>query len=333
MPPKANKRVLVTGASGFVGACLSRRLLASGAEVHVLLREQSNRWRLEEVLRRLVVHQVDLLDRELLQRVLVKVRPEIIFHCAIYGGLPSQELTSRIMQTNVLGTLNLLEGLMDVDYECLIHMGSSSEYGLKGRAMRENDPLEPVSVYGVSKAASTLLCQSMARRFGRPIVTLRLFSPFGCFEEPSRLIPSVIRQSLQGVAPQVTDGTAVRDFTFIEDAVDLSLLVGMARPVRPEVFNVGTGTQHSVREVVEKIVALIGSQVAPRWGSVPARGLEPQVWQADISKVHRAFGWSPRFTLEEGLRQTIEWQARRLATEAVGDLLAPAIAKKTVERK
>jgi nucleoside-diphosphate-sugar epimerase len=322
MSPNATKRVLVTGASGFIGACLSRSLLDRGAEVHVLLRAQSNCWRLEDILCHLVVHEADLLDREPLQKVLNQTRPEIIFHCAIYGGLPSQELPSRIMQTNVLGTLNLLEGLADVDYECLVHMGSSSEYGLKGEAMWEGDSLEPVNVYGVSKAASTLLCQSMARRLGRPIVTLRLFSPFGCFEEPTRLIPSVIRQCLQRVAPQVTDGTAVRDFIFIEDVVDFCLLVGLGRPVRPDVFNVGSGTQHSVREVVEKIVAISGTKVSPKWGALPVRPHEPTMWVADISKAKKLYGWEPKHSLEQGLRLTIEWQRRQLGAKVLDNPLS-----------
>ena len=311
--PYAGRKVLVTGATGFVGACLTRRLVEHSADVHILTRPSSNRWRIRDLMSNLYVYEVDLRDAGPLKAILTRIRPEVTFHCATYGGLPVQQDATQIMETNVFGTWNLLAGLASVGCGCLIQMGSSSEYGLKSHPMREDDSLEPVSVYGASKAATSLLCQAMAHQGNFPAVTLRLFSPFGYYEEPTRLVPYVIDRCLRGLEPALTDGTAVRDFTFVEDVIDACLLVGSRNPICSGVFNVATGMQHSVRDIVDKIVVLSGARVTPKWGVLPPRPLEPTTWVADISKVKQVFGWFPKYTVDEGLHLTIEWHRRRLA--------------------
>lgn len=322
-----NKQVLVTGAAGFVGACLTRRLLDIGAEVHILTRERSDRWRLHGVENQLHDHRVDLLDKEKLKRIVAEVRPRIVFHLAAHGGYPFQVDTDRILQANLLGTANLIEALSGIDYECLVHAGSSSEYGLNRHPMFEEDVLEPISAYAVSKAASTLLCQALARTRDQPLITLRLFSVYGYYEEPSRMIPSVIDQCLRRVDPVLGPGTQVRDFVFVDDVLHLFLAVGLARPVRPEIVNVGSGIQRTVREVVEKIVAVSGAKVFPKWGALAVRPFEPTMWVANISKAKNLYHWEPMFSLDEGLRLTIDWQRQRLASEVVDNTLAGGSSK------
>jgi nucleoside-diphosphate-sugar epimerase len=257
-------------------------------------------------------HHADLLDIEKLRSVVEEIRPDIIFHCAAHGGYPFQRDSDHIIHTNFRGTLNLLDALRDIDFQCLVHTGSSSEYGHKSHPMSEDDLLEPLSVYGVSKAASTLLCRAVARTQQRPIVTLRLFSVYGHFEEPSRLIPYTIDTCLRGVNPELTDGTPVRDFVFVEDVVDLCVMAGLHRPVYPEIFNVGSGIQRTVREVVDTIIALTGSRVTARWGALSRRPFEPTTWVAEVSRAKQVFGWSPRYDLAAGLGSTIDWQRERL---------------------
>jgi nucleoside-diphosphate-sugar epimerase len=312
LAPYRNKRVMITGATGFVGACLAWRLAELGAEVHATLREQVNTWRLDGLHGRIVEHRLDLRNAELSAQVLRRVQPNIVFHCAAHGSYPFQHDARAIFESNAIGTVNLLAALGEIDFECLVHTGSSSEYGLKGRPMAETDLLEPLGAYAVSKAASTLFCQSVARISGQPLVTLRLFSVYGFYEEPSRLIPYAIDCCLRGRDPILSAGTQVRDFVFIEDVVDACLIAGITRPVPAEIVNVGSGVECTIREVVEAIVELSGSRVTPRWGALPVRPLEPRTWVADTSKAKRLFGWSAKRSLREGLAQTIAWQRKRL---------------------
>jgi len=305
---------LITGATGFIGANLARRLIKEGAEVHILTRKQSNRWRLQDILQKVHEHRVDLRDYERLCKVVQDIRPKFIFHCATYGGYPFQEEENKIIETNILGTINLLRALSDIDYRCFVNTGSSSEYGIKSKPMLEKDLLEPVNTYGASKAAATLFCQALATREKRPIVTLRLFSPYGPYEEPTRLIPAVIISCLRNENPRLSSPHGMRDFNFVEDIVDAYLKVIETPNIAGEIFNIGCGEQHSVGEVVDTIIKLSGRKVKPIWGNVSPRPNEPSIWQADISKAKELLGWHPRYGLREGLSKTIEWFEGNLKT-------------------
>jgi len=308
----ADARVLVTGATGFVSANLTRRLLQEGANVHLLLRDQSDPWRLADVLDRVQIHRADLREATRLADVMSAVKPDLIYHCAAFGGYPGETDFDAIVDTNLRGTINLLQAVSRHSYRCVVHAGSSSEYGMKSAPMKEDDILEPITPYGVTKAAATLYCQMTARATAKPIVTARLFSPYGPYEESGRLIPSVIRACLLGEDPEVTEGRQVRDFVFIDDVVDCLLRLPDAGLRPGEILNVGSGRQTSVRDVVQRIVELTGTSARPRWGTAAPRPYETTTWVADLSKVRSLVGWQPMTDLDEGLRQTIAWFSEHL---------------------
>ena len=299
--------VLITGSTGFIGANLVRRFLKIGAEVHILTRTTSNKWRINDIFKDVNEYCVDLLDYEKLASIVLDIAPEIIVHTAVYGGYPLQKDIKEIIETNFIGTVNLVNACKKVDFELFVNTGSSSEYGIKSKPMTEEDILEPVDDYGVSKAAATLYCQAVARREKIPVVTLRLFSPYGYYEEPARLIPAVVTSCLKGRNPEVSSPNSVRDFIFIEDVMDAYMKVTKTSDISGGIFNIGYGEQHSVREVVNMIVELTGNNVRPEWGSVPKRAIEPNVWQADITKAKDVFKWEPKYSLEKGLAKTVKW--------------------------
>ncbi len=305
-------RILVTGATGFVGACLTRRLVELGHDVRIFTRRDSDCWRIADLLPRLENHQLDLREQSAVEAAVTGIRPEAVCHLATFGGFSFQQDTAAIMGANLLGTVNLLQASAKVGFRCFINTGSSSEYGLKSAAMRETNLLEPLGDYGVSKAAATLFCRSEALQKGLPVVTLRLFSPYGPWDDPRRLIPYVIREILLHNSPLLTTPASVRDYIYIDDVVDLYLLL-LERPVAGgAIFNAGSGEQYSIGDVVGLLREMAGNGVEPLWGSKVSARPEPAVWRAEIDKVQSELGWQPRTGLREGLAATVAWMREHL---------------------
>jgi len=304
-------KVLVTGTTGFVGSCLSRRLLEMGYEVHSFKRTLSNPWRLVDIRRNIVEHVVDLRDADAVGRVVERIRPQVIYHCATYGGFADQKDTTAIFESNVLGTVNLLKACERVGFDYFVNTGSSSEYGIKFHPMDERDALEPNGDYGVSKAAATLFCKSEGISKQLPIVTLRLFSPYGPWDDPRRLIPYVIKSFLRNEVPQLTLPTSVRDFIFIEDILDAYIAV-VKKPFLGEVFNIGSGTQSSLGEVVTIVKDLLHTSTEPAWGAVSKQRQEPCLWVAQNNKARNNIEWDPSTSLKSGLQRTEVWMQNNL---------------------
>jgi nucleoside-diphosphate-sugar epimerase len=300
-------KVLVTGATGFVGACLTRRLVDAGYDVHLFTRRESDRWRITDLLGRVREHDVDLRDRSSVEKAVNVISPNIICHLATYGGFASQRESTAIYEVNFLGTVNLLRACEQTGFDLFINTGSSSEYGIKSQPMRENDFLEPVGDYGVSKAATALFCSAEARGKDLPVVTLRLFSPFGPWDDPKRLIPLVIKNFLRGEIPRLSTPTSVRDYVFIDDVVNSYLRLIENPYMRGEIFNIGSGQQYAIGDVVRQIAALIGTDVVPRWGTASPQRKEPACWVADRAKAEQLLGWRPETSLHAGLEKTITW--------------------------
>lgn len=300
-------KVLVTGATGFVGACLTRRLVGLGHDVHILIRHESPLWRISDILSSCSVHFVDLRDSVGLERCVSAIRPSVVCHQATYGGFAAQRDSDAIIATNFLGTVNLLRASEKAGFDCFINTGSSSEYGFKQTAMKESDFLEPIGDYGVAKAAATMFCSSEALLKKLPVVTLRIFSPYGAWDDPSRFVPTVATALLRGESPELSTPASVRDYIFIDDVIDLYLRI-MAGPILPgAVFNAGSGTQHSLGDLVNCLTSIIDNGVQPKWGARPVMRPEPTCWVADMGEVAATFGWHPPTPLREGLVRTVAW--------------------------
>lgn len=300
-------KILVTGATGFVGACLTRALLTAGNEVNIFTREKSNTWRLNDVLGNVNNYKVDLRDQNSVESAIATIKPKIIYHCAVYGGFSFQRDTKAIIESNLLGTINLLNACVKTDFDYFINTGSSSEYGIKKHPMKEIDILEPIGDYAVTKAAATLYCQSEALQKKLPIVNLRLFSPYGPWDDPNRFIPYVIKSLLIGEKPQLANPLSVRDYVYIDDVIDLYLNIIKTKIACGSIYNLGTGIQHSIGEVVSKISENMEIDVEPEWGKFQTNKLEPQNWSADIDKTRSELNWNPIFTLDNGIHKTISW--------------------------
>jgi nucleoside-diphosphate-sugar epimerase len=304
-------RILVTGAAGFVGAAAVHALLSRGETVHALVRPGSRPWRLAKVAGDLHLHSVDLTDSQAVPRVVAAVRPSVVLHLAAHGAYESQAEAGRILGTNVLGTLHLLEAAVTSGVDLFVNAGSSSEYGFKAEPMRETDRLEPNSVYAIGKAAQTHLCALFARKYPQmAIATLRLFSVYGPWEEPTRLIPTVIRRARTGLPLEMVAPEVARDFVFIGDVLRALLAFDRLRRASGEVINVCSGAEITLRDVVGAVQDLFGHRSEVVWGGMPARQWDTTRWVGDRSRAARVLDWEPSVGLREGLARTAEWIAQ-----------------------
>jgi UDP-glucose 4-epimerase len=303
----APKRVLLTGATGFVGANLARRLLSDGHEVHVLARPGRDQWRLEEIRQALVVHDVDLVVAEAVDEAVAQTDPEWVFHLAAYGAYSTQDDLGQAVQTNVMGTLNLVRACCQRGVAAIVNAGSSSEYGLKDHAPLESELPEPNSDYAATKASATIMSSHLARSRGVPLTTLRLYSVYGPFEEPTRLIPALVLCGLRSTLPPLVSPDVARDFVYVDDVTEAFVLAAKQPPGgEGRVYNVATGTQTTVRQAVDAIRRLLPIEVDAKWGSMPDRHWDTNVWVGESGLIREELGWKPR-SFHEGLRLTVDW--------------------------
>jgi nucleoside-diphosphate-sugar epimerase len=302
------KRAIVTGATGFVGANLARRLLQDGHEIHLLVRSGYSPWRIKAIRDDVCLHEVYLGDEEAVANVVGSIHPDWVFHLAAYGAYSWQTDVRQMVQTNIIGTINLVQACLQTGFEAFINTGSSSEYGFKDHAPSEKEWLEPNSDYAVTKASATLFCRYMAQALNVRLVTLRLYSVYGPYEEPTRLIPTLIIRGLRGELPPLVNPNVARDYVYVEDVTEAYLLAASkAEQELGAVYNIGTGRQTSIREVVMIAQRTMNIAVEPQWGSMPDRKWDTSVWLADKRAAREALGWQPRYTFDQGFRETVNW--------------------------
>jgi dolichol-phosphate mannosyltransferase len=302
------KRVIVTGGTGFVGANLARRLLRDGHELHLLVRPGYQPWRIEAIRGDVRLHEVQLREIESVTRVIDQIRPDWVFHLAVYGTFSSQTDLQRMVQTNIHGTINLVQACLKTGFEAFVNTGSSSEYGFKDHAPAETEVIEPNSPYAVSKAAGTLFCRQTARQQHVHLPTLRLYSIYGPYEDPARLVSTLIVRGLQGELPPLVGPETARDFVHVDDAAEAYLLAATHPGQEPgAIYNVGAGVQTTLREAVAVARQVLEIPAEPSWGTMPARSWDTSVWVADNRRICQQLGWTPRHNFLHGFTATVEW--------------------------
>jgi len=302
------KRVLLTGGTGFIGANLARRLLVEGHELHLTIRPDHDDWRISEINPHIEPHRIDLLDRDGLRETVERIRPDWIFHLAVYGAYSWQQDFGTMQRTNVSGTQNLVDACAKVGFEAFVNTGSSSEYGFVDRPTSEDDPPDPNSAYAFTKAAATLFCRYAARLNDLPMITLRIYSAYGPFEDPLRLIPTVIVNGLKGRLPPLVGRDVARDFVYIDDVVEAFLLAAHGPISDPgAIYNVASGRQSSIGDVVALARAEFRIAEQPRWGSMEPRSWDTSTWAGRPDKIRRDLGWSASVQLEHGFKTFVRW--------------------------
>jgi dolichol-phosphate mannosyltransferase len=318
-------RALVTGAGGFVGANLVAALAAAGHDVVAWIHPGGETWRLDALGASAEVEAVELLDGEAIVAGVQAARPDWIFHLAAHGAYSWQRDPERIMLTNLVATVRLLAACREHGFEAFVHAGSSSEYGFQDHAPTEDELPEPNSDYAAMKAAATMHCRFVAQREDLHIVTLRLYSVYGPWEEPGRLMPTLVARGLEGKLPPLVSPDTPRDFVSVRDA-DRAFLAAAERTdvKRGSVFNIGSGRQTTLREVVTVARDALDIGAEPEWGTEPQRDWDARVWVGDARRAASELGWRAEDDLETGFAALTDWLRARPDLWSRYEIAAPA---------
>jgi len=299
--------ILVTGASGFVGANLFKILASQRSDVFAV--EQRGRsWRLADVKVEYVV-QVDLTDQSAVKNLIDTLAPKTVFDCVAYGAYSFEQNVNRTYETNFLSVVNLVEMLAVGPVAAFIHAGSSSEYGTNSAAPPEDAQVHPNSHYAISKVAVSSFLEYMGKHRKFPCVNLRLYSVYGPFEDTSRLIPNLVRKGRAGALPDFVDADTSRDFVYVEDVCEAFILA--AAKMNPDLYgeslNIGTGIRTTIAGLAATAKTVFGIEAEPKFGTMSARTWDLPDWYADPRKAKALIGWEATTTLEEGLRRASDW--------------------------
>lgn len=302
------KKVLVTGASGFIGSHLTSLLIKEVAEVSIVVRYNSieHNVRLSPFWEDVEIFEADIRNIESLQPLHSK-RFDFIFHLAAYNHVGNSFLhVGEALETNSNGTANLLETVQD--YEKFIYISTSEVYGEQELVpFVEHMHPHPNSPYSVGKYAGELYSLMKQRQSNNPIVVMRPFNAFGPYQSTRAVIPELIDKCLRGVPVLTTEGKQTREFNFVTDLAEGMLLAALSDKVIGEIINLGTGKDIAIRDVANLIHKKTRSKSELRIGALPTRPNEIWEMRSDSTKAQRLLGWEPKVSFEEGLDATIEW--------------------------
>ncbi|HYZ91754.1 MAG TPA: GDP-mannose 4,6-dehydratase [Actinomycetota bacterium] len=315
MAALSESRVLVTGASGFIGSHLTRRLVVEGADVHALTPAVSSVYpgRLLDLRDKITLHEANITDRSAMDDLAKTVRPNVVFHLAAYTHVgKSWQRVDECVQTNVQGTVSLLKALEPVGYERFINTGTSEIYGDIEVPFREDAQVNPCSPYSVSKYAAERFCRMFHQGHGWPIVLVRPFNAYGPAQSPDRIVPETIVRALRKQEMKTTSGRQTREFNYVEDLADGFVKLATTPGIEGELFNLGCGSDVAIRDVVTMILELMGNPIEAQIGALPDRPTEIWRMYSDNTRARERLGWEPKHTLREGLEKTIQWYREEL---------------------
>lgn len=302
-------KVLITGATGFIGSHVARRLVKEGCEVYAIARESSDLWRINDIVPNLNLLRFDLLDVDTLNNYLEKIRPYLCIHCAWYA-VPGKYLNAPENLTILNTSLHLASKLADLGCQRFIGIGTCVEYDTTIGYLSEDSPTKARSLYAASKLGLQVVLEQLANVTGMQVAWVRLFYQYGAFEDERRLVPSVICALLREQVARLTKGEQLRDFLHVEDVA--AAICAVARSKRSGVFNVGSGKPIAVQDIATIIGSIVGRAELIALGAMRYPPSEPMFICANNRRLIENTSWVPQYTLEQGLHETIAWWQKHL---------------------
>ncbi len=302
-------KVLLTGASGFIGSHVARVLLDARCEVTALIRPQSDLWRVRDIADRISLVTADIVDTAALRTHLERLKPETCIHCAWYAE-PGQYLHSMENIRSLTGSLALLEELIRAGCRQIVMVGTCFEYQMHEGPLSETDPARPETIYAATKLAANVVARQVATTAGVRLAWARLFYQYGPYEDERRVVPAVVRTLLRGETFRATAGEQVRDYLHVRDVA--SALWALADRQVEGIVNIASGNPVTMRQLIETIGTLMGRLELIQFGAAPYRSWEPMHISGNNRRLREEAGWKPRYpTLSAGLQETLEWWKRR----------------------
>ena len=303
-------RCCVTGASGHLGAALTRSLLAAGQEVIAVVRPSSDLWRLAGVENDVEVVRAVLAERERLAGCLCNLKIDAVLHAAWGGVTAGDRNAAAQIPDNVTDALSVVQAAADAGCGVFVGVGSQAEFGPYDVPLSEALPVRPQTAYGAAKLAAGLLTAKIAKSAGIRHSWLRLIATYGPMDDERHLISAVTLQLLRGETPRLSPGGQLCDYLYVDDAAD-ALRSVVETADASGVFVLGSGQVHSVRDLCSRLRDLVDPSAPMEFGAVPYRPDQVMCMQANISRLHESTGWSPVVGIDEGLERTVDYYRDR----------------------
>jgi nucleoside-diphosphate-sugar epimerase len=298
----SQRRVLVTGGTGFFGSHVCRRIVEAGGDVYATSRTKTG------VEDGITWFKADFSDLEAARATIANVKPSVVYHFAgSVGAAPDLKLVVSTYHSLLTSTVNALTAAAEAGCERIILPGSLTE------ALPDEDPPVPRSPYAAAKWAASGYGRMFHELFGTPTVILRTFMTYGPAQHASKLIPSVTRALLQGERPKLSSGRGKADWVYIDDVAEAFLLAASTPGIEGKTIDIGSGTLVPMRSLIETLVKVVGAGIEPAFGALPDRPGENQII-AQTGPAATLMGWRATTPLESGLRQTADWHRAQLVT-------------------
>ena len=295
------EKFLVTGATGFLGSHLCRRLIARGAEVHAVSRRRQEADSAE-----ICWWQGDMAEISRVREIFQQIRPHVVFQLAgLATASPARELVLPTLHSLLVSTVNILTAAAESGCRRTLLAASLTE------PQMDLGEITPGSPYAAAKWASGAYARMFNEIYAVPVVMLRPFMTYGPGQDERKLIPYVIRSLLGGESPRLASGEQEIDWIYIDDVMDGFMAAAIALDVDGETIDLGCGDLVAIRRVIEHLLRLIGSKIEPLFGALPDRPLE-RARIAKTADAYRKLGWKATTSLEVGLEKTVAWYRERM---------------------
>jgi nucleoside-diphosphate-sugar epimerase len=302
--------IAIFGAGGFIGINLLQSILQYRYDVVGISHDKYNNWRFAATgTPHSHIISCDINDFTQLKVLFETFKPQTIFNLAAYGAYSKQKEYKKIYYTNFDSSIDILEILKAQGFSAYIHAGSSSEYGVNSVAPMESDELIPNSHYAVSKTAMSYAIKYYGMVEKLPVVNLRLYSAYGPWEEPDRLLPMLVSEARSKKYPPLVQPEISRDFIYITDISSAFIAAADAvNNLGGKSLNIGSGKKTTIREIAMLMKKICDIPEEPFFGSMDNRNWDRTEWFANISAATQVLDWSPQVSLENGIEKIVKWQ-------------------------